>query len=561
MDRWRLVLVLVVALVSAGAIIVTVREWAGAGSAEVRAVPPGSQEIAWIAPATSGDSWERLVAALTLLQHDDNSDTRDPTLRINLDNAFLPLTADVPEVALSWTGNPDAKLYIRWYKLSGENPSRRWFDKLIQRGRPPLAVIGGDTSDHALYQASALRDVRERWSGPPPVYFLTTATAERYDPRAYQAGEVPHVDWPKLMEVYNRRSFRFCFTNTRMVEAVLDFVHQNPQVCAQRLTDPPIGAAVIAQGSALGSLAVLSAAGHLQPYYTSTLIWKDDGYSKDLGEIFLQVFAEQARPNSGPFKDFYNNYVDYSVGDFLEPNPSEALQVGLFLDANSTFRDKPQLLALPTGAQRARRFLRTLCRRAPREIRNVVVVTGDGIAFNNIYRDHDVTWNIQDMPVPLVFFSHRNPVDKAAGFGKKEDAGFVNNTGTQDVLLNRDIAEALLLAARAGGRLVADADEFLERLNHTGWRKGRIRNDLGHADTPAAVPFFDAAGNRRPDTGEHIVWLRPIFDGNRNLPEAELTIWRAGGDRPDRTWRTFGRALPIRYDRPTPEDSSAHGGD
>ena len=527
----------------------------------MRAVPAGHQEIAWISPATSGDSWERLVAALELLK-------KDPTyyqFRVNFDKAFLPLTADVPEVALYFDDAPDIKLWIRWYKLSGENPSPTWFDKLIQRGTPPLAIIGGETSDRALYQSRALQDVRAQWPGPPPLYFITTASAERYYPRDYQTGEVPHPTWPKLMEVYDKRTFRFCFPNTRIVEAVLDFVHQNPQVCAPPWTEPQVvwRRGIVAQGRPLGSLAILSAADYFQPYFLSTLFWADDGYSKDLGEIFLQIFSEQNRQPNSSFTEPYNDYIHYSVGDFLEPNPQEALAVGLFLAHNPRFRDQPQLLALPTGAQPARRFLRTLCRRAPTEIRNAVVVTGDAINFNNIYRDRDLAWNIQDMPVPLVFFSQRNPIDAQAGFGQKGADGLINNTGTQDVLLYRDLIEALVLAAfNRGGQpclLTSDADQFLERLGHTRWYKGRIQSDLVPPDQPKAVPFFDAAGNRRADTGEHVIWLRPVFEGNRNLPEAFLTVWRAGGEQPDRTWRTFAPPLHLLYDRPSQEENHDHG--
>jgi hypothetical protein len=545
-------------LLTAGAVYAAARYWPGAGGAEVRPVPPGDQEIAWISPATSGDAWERLIAAVKLLEKETIYDAAPARrLRADVSKAFLPLTADVPEVALSFADAPQRKLWIRWYKLSGENPSPRWFDKLIARGTSPLAIIGGETSDRALFQSRALAEVRGKWPGPAPVYIISTATADRYYPREYQTGELPHQSWPKLMDVYAGHTLRFCFTNTRIVEAVLDFVHQNPQVCAQRWLDPRVSAAALAVDNPFGALALLTASGQFQPYYCSTLIWKDDGYSKDLGEIFMQVFADQARPK-GEVTDFYNNSIDYSVGDFLEPNPREALVAGLFLEHNASFLDKPQLLALPTAAQRARRFLRTLCRRAPTEIRNVVVVTGDSVAFNNIYRDRDLTWNILDMPVPLVCFSHRNPIDPAAGFGAKDSGGLVNNTGTQDVLLNRDIIETLILAGFDGTKLVADADTFLERLGHTRWRMGRIRNDLAHADTPPAAPFFDTTGARRPDTGEHIIWLRPVFEGSRNLPEAVITVWRAAGEQPDRTWRTFAPPLHVLYDRPGPEDNANH---
>jgi hypothetical protein len=568
MGRLRVGLALLLIALFLAAVALTLREWASAGVTEVRDVPASHQEIAWLAPATSVDSWERLVAALELLRTDNRGADRSASasasgtsLRVNLDNAFPPLSADVPEVAVYFDDAPDAKLWVRWYKLSGENPSRRWLGKLVDRGRPPLAVIGGDTSDRALDQASALRGLRSQWPGPAPLYFITTATAERYYPREYQTGEIDHLTWPKLMEVYDQRTFRFCFTNKRMVEAVLDFVHQNPQV---RLIEPHVAAAVLAQGDLFGGLEVLSALGYCQPYFLSTIFWADDGYSKDLGEIFLQAFADQAGPSGKPFSGSYNDYIAYSAGDFLEPNPREAQAVGLFLASNPHFRDQPQLLALPAAAQRARRFLRALCRRAPTEIRNAVVVTGDAINFNNIYRDRDLAWNIQDMPVPLVFFSHRNPIDTAAGFGQKDADGLVNATATQDLLLYRDVAETLLIAAfdrkAHSSRLVADAGELLERLGHTRWRKGRLFSDLDADHDPQAVPFFDAAGNRRPHTGEHIVWLRPVFDANRNSPEAFITVWRAGGEQSDRNWHTIAPSpLHVRYDQPNQEDSSVHG--
>lgn len=562
MGRFRLGLLLITVVLCGGAILLTVRNWVGAGLVEVKAVPVGDQEIAWISPATSSDGWERLVAALELLQKGGATEAARPTgrvLRVDLANAFLPLTADVPEVALSYADAPAVKLWIRWYKLSGENPSRRWLEKLMRRGTPPLAVIGGETSGRALVQSRALQEVRSHWPGPAPLYFISTATAERYYPSDFQAGDIDYRTWPKLMDVYDRRTFRFCFTNTRIVEAVLDFVHQNPQVCAQRLSEPQLFAGIVGQGNVLGSLGLLSASGQFQPYFLSTLAWADDGYSKDLYEIFLQTFADQVHPKSGPFTDFYNSYIDYSVGPFLEPNPREAMAVGLFLAKNPSFRDQPQLLALPAGTQPARRFLRALCRRAPMEVRNVVVVTGDAIAFNNIYRDRDVVWNIQDMPVPLVFFSHRNPIDARAGFGQKDAAGQTANTGTQDLLLQRDIVEALVFAAFQNGGLVADADGLLERLSHTHWYKGRIRNDLVPGGGPAGIRFFDTAGNREPGTGEHVIWLRPVVDGHRNLPEAFISVWRAGGEPPERTWRLVRPALHVLYDRTSTEDASIHG--
>ncbi len=457
MSRSRLVFLLALVLVCASAIVMAIRGWTGGGLAEVREVAPGHQEIAWIAPATSSDSWERLVAALELLAKDGKPGAGTHLLRASFDKAFLPLTADVPEVALFFEDAPDAKLWLRWYKLTGENPSKLWFEKLLRRSVPPLAVIGGDTSDHALSQARALQEDRTRWPAPAPLYCITTATAERHYPRDYHAGDVPYVTWPKLMDVYEHRTFRFCFTNARMVEAVLDFVQQNPRVWRSASPTPRCLPASLDRPTRWEAWQLSVPRETCSRTSCPRLPGRTTAIRRDLGEIFMQVFAERARPGIGAFTNSYNSYIDYSVGPFLQPNPREAIAVNLFLAENPHFRDQPQLLALPTGAQPARRFLRALCRRAPLEVRNVVVVTGDAIAFNNVYRDREVAWNIQDMPVPLVFFSHRNPVDAKAGFGAKEASGLINATGTQDVLLNRDIIEALVLAAFDRTGLVADS--------------------------------------------------------------------------------------------------------
>jgi hypothetical protein len=73
------------------------------------------------------------------------------------------------------------------------------------------------------------------------------------------------------------------------------------------------------------------------------------------------------------------------------------------------------------------------------------------------------------------------------------------------------------------------------------------------------VPLFDSAGNRQPGTGEHVIWLKPLYDGDRNLPEAFITVWRAAGERPDRAWRAVGHPLHVFYDRPSQEENSVHG--
>jgi hypothetical protein len=516
--------------------------WFDPAQAAVRPVPPGSQEIAWIAAATSAEPWERLIAALKQLQRDWPDRHSGEAITLNLDRAFLDLTADVPEIGLGLAGD-GAMLWIRWYKLSGEIDSGQWVASLSKRGTPPLAIVGGDTSDRALALAQALDDAKDAWSGPAPLFCITTATAERYFARERAVGLTPHEQWPKLMAVYPGRTFRFAFTNSRMVEAVLDFVRDTPQIWLMKQAQPATCAATVMAGNTWTSLGLLAAAGHFQPYFIYTIAWADDGYSRDLAEIFFRQFGEQFEHGRDEIHNIHDGPIPYGVGDYYQANPRERIAID-FLVNRADLRDEQYLLVVPSNAQRARRFLRTLCRTAPVETRNLVVVNGDAISFNNIYRDRDVAWNILDIPLPLVFFSHRDPIDAGAGFHPHKAA-----TATQDLLLFRDILEALVHAGYDQGRLLASADDVRTRLQKLRWHQGHVSDGASQR----GLPFFDAEGNRAVGTGEHIVWLQPRFDGSRILPRATLTVWHVE----DGAWHLTGAPLEVLYNRSSAETGLA----
>src|SRR5436305_1499795 len=83
------------------------------------AAPPGHQEIAFLVPASGGDTWERLVAAVDAMQADwPRGYPRGPQLRVRKDKAFVELTADVAELALWLDSAEGGRLWLRWYKLS-----------------------------------------------------------------------------------------------------------------------------------------------------------------------------------------------------------------------------------------------------------------------------------------------------------------------------------------------------------------------------------------------------------------------------------------------------------
>ncbi len=406
--------------------------------------------------------------------------------------------------------------------------------KARRRRRPPLAIAGGGSSDRAFGLARALVQAREAgWPGTPPLLLITNATAE--------ADRPPHLDrtGTRLLDLYAGRTFRFCFTNGAMVQAVLGFLRQNPRVWVAPAAPPIAAAAAVADPWA--ALGILLAAGQLEPKLFS-VSWQDDSYSRDL-DVLFQTERQHWHPYA---KEVDLGPLPYSVGNVYQPNSAEQTSVNLFLSLNPP--PPRSVLVLPAAVQRMRRYLGFLCQQAPHLARNLVVVNGDAITFHNVFRDRDFAWNVLDLPVPVVFFSHRNPVDSTArinwnfAWHRIEQKGRERSTsGTHEILLYRDIVEAMLYATFADGKLLDDADQVAERLRQTTWRPAprdadpsdwhynRVQNALvqrQHALTEHAL--FDAHGDRRPGTGEHIVWLHPNFRDDRlmALQPCTISIWR-----------------------------------
>src|SRR5262249_19813983 len=135
------------------------------------------------------------------------------------------------------------------------------------------------------------------------------------------------------------------------------------------------------------------------------------------------------------------DWVPYSVGGFQDPNPREALLVQRSRERITSALGQRPLLVLPTVLQPARRGLRAIALRAPLEARHLGAVTGDSINFNHVYRDGDKLWNVQEVPVPVVFFCHQNPVDWP---GSPEGNPPAHATATDDMLLNADMMRIIV---------------------------------------------------------------------------------------------------------------------
>src|SRR5262249_7593946 len=144
---------------------------------------------------------------------------------------------------------------------------------------------------------------------------------------------LPPEKWPLLMDVYGNRSFRYSFTNTRMMEAMLDFLRQNPHIWTAKTSEPRELAAVAAVGDPWGALAGLAAQGHLQPWFLFGVEWMDDSYSRDMVSIALHQFREKMLGSELGFYDEAD--VPYSAGGYLQVNAAEAKAVSALISSVS----------------------------------------------------------------------------------------------------------------------------------------------------------------------------------------------------------------------------------
>lgn len=534
--RWALVAILLVVLsVAIQQTLLWLGAWGNTGDTQVKPLDDGDQEIALIEPATSIDDWGRIVTAAQMVEK--NWPTFNPTLpllTVSTGDAFPLLTTDVPEIVFSFADAPERRLRLRWYKISGEHDATSWIHKLNLRTRPPLAIIGGGTSDRAVRLARALQKTYDNPEQPAPVLLITTATAEKTG-----SGK-------PLIDIYSGRSFRFSFTNQKMVEALLEF--------AQHREFPDK-----AKEWGAGNLWIHSPTDPQPPASAVSMhavSWEDERYSTDMIALFDEEFSKRFSP-----RKFQNEgSIPFDVGGFFQPAPQEQLMVQTFLSRKVA---PNSFLVLPTQTVRMRRFLINLRQRSEKDARNLVILNGDGIAFHSIYRDRDVMWSVLDLPFSLVFFAHRNPVDRSAGFRGPNDTGADapeafpprGTSGTHDLLLYRDLLEAILYASHESSGWLDDPKRVRERLRATTWRRGtgpkhapRVGNTEVNGTEGEPQPFFDAAGNRRSHTGEHIVWLKPSFTEDQVDLKSTISVWTIRNGARGNVW-TLADSFPAYYNQ------------
>lgn len=461
--------------------------------ARVSPVPDGDVEIAWIHTTTNAQTWERFVAGV----HEAARQVAE--MEVDDSAAFLDQTAAIPEVTISFKGQP-SRTRIRWYKISGEVSTRDWVAKLAERSPPPVAFVGGGSSDRAIELSRAMRD-QSTWLGPKPLLFLTTATADKVD--TDEADVTDEEGKTRLIDIYPKRSFRFCFTNSAMARAVLDFVWQSPSLRPHGPVAPPAALAFVGVLSPFNSVGIAPLLFHETPPQAHILWWADDPYSADLARRFRELFL----PESGMGLErtiVDRSEISYSVGTFNSVNPRETGSTEVILNEGTPSRGRRLLLVLPAATQPARRMIRAFAADSPLIGRSMVAVTGDGVSFNTVYRDGEVAWPTRELSIPLVFFAHQNPV----AWNKDDPVPMTARTSTDDVLLFADIVRILANHLRKP-EPITDADELLTRL----------RSDK----------FFDASGERQTGQGEHVIVLRPLIgNDDRVAKEARFEIHARG---------------------------------
>jgi hypothetical protein len=499
-----LVLLLVVLALGAAALMF----WPRAQVTRAAPLRDNEYEIVWLYAATNSAAWERFVAAASRVKRRLTSSEPELGVAVDDSNSFPRQTTAHAELVMTVRGGT-ARLVFRWYKLTSDQPVDKWIKVLMDGSRrPPLAILGGSSSEQAKEIALSLKDQVEHGKTDTPLLLLTSATAEHVI-----VGDNPEGE--PLTALHKERTFRFCFTNQQMADAATDFLWAHDEL----RPDPG-------------------------PFYVAE--WNDDAYSLDLTERFVTALERQQHNRGGLLLNPIAERIDYSVGLPDQPNRWEAPAARRLMEAKLTRfpgQQRPLLVLAAPDWQPARRFLRGLARTAPREARRFVLVTGDALSFDTLYRDRNPLWPVQDLPFDLVSFCHRSPVDADAQFPRDDThvPGLgPSATSTEDLLLYGDIVEALVRAVNQGSAMPADGGQLAQRLRGARWSEEHISFDRG-------TELFDSNGNRRSGTGEHIVLLRPTVKDERVLPQATIEVYAQQAAEQGGSWRLL-RRLPVEYD-------------
>ncbi len=467
--------------------------------ADPRPVPNGEVEIAWLHNPTSFESWDNFVWGVKRAEMMEDGSPTD--LEVDDGAAFPNRTTAVPEIVIRRKGY-NGGLRIRWYKVTDEASQEAWVNALSARNPPPLAILGGWSSDRAKELAVAMRD--RNWPAEHPLLFLLTATADKVDPENDNASG---DQGPSLISVYDR-SFRFCFTNRQMAAAVTDYVLSDPTLRPGSIGWPGLRTIPAMSAGPLVGLTALAVETKLElPSFPAFAIeWMDDPYSTDLSYKFCEAFQKRTGQGTGfPQLDIQVNRIPFSTGRMNRPNPAEA-EVADHILQNLSPPGTRTVVIVPSVTAPARRVLRSLVQGNPAVGRRLVAVTGDGLGVNTLFRDRDFAWPVRTLTVPLVMFTHADPFawdnpgsSPLAPRGYELDPpkpGLVRSS-TEDIRLFTRMARIVT------GGVFPNGSTSIVRSSEA------LANNL-RSLKPA---FFDKDGNRLSGLGEHIVVLRPVFPG------------------------------------------------
>ncbi|MFM7113608.1 MAG: hypothetical protein ACKO26_20930, partial [Planctomycetota bacterium] len=255
--------------------------------------------------------------------------------------------------------------------------------------------------------------------------------------------------------------------------------------------------------------------------------WVDDPYATDLEEAIDSAW--RSLPEKDKIQKGFSQIISIksSVGGLQRPNSDEISAASNFASrAIVNSNTEGNWLALCGQLFPSRRLLKTLAQFTDSRLKGYTIISGDTLGFNTVYRDWEELWPVKDLPFSVVFFCHQNPVSSEYGFNPNPPAEKKNlASGTDDLLLNRDLIQALTEAWRNIGE--ADNSATLASV---------IRNIKYSHDGPRFAPLeaefsflFDYDGNRNSGSGEHIVTLSPNRLPRDMKKEGTVEVWSANG--------------------------------